>query len=102
LKEVTAPRDPEPDRRISALGAAPGFEIADPDFSDRELHLNLLLRWEFLPGSTLFLVWTHSRSADVPTRFSLGDDVRTLLRGPAENALQAKVSYWIGGLGRGG
>jgi hypothetical protein len=102
LKEVTAPRDPEPDRRVSALGSEPAFEVPDPDFSDRELHLNLLLRWEFLPGSTLFLVWTHSRSADVPTRFSLGDDVRTLLRGPAENALQAKVSYWIGGLGRGG
>ncbi|HET9604146.1 MAG TPA: DUF5916 domain-containing protein [Gemmatimonadales bacterium] len=102
LKEVKAPRDPEPARRVSALGAAPGFEVGDPDFSDRELHLNLLLRWELLPGSTLFLVWTHARSADAPSRFSLGDDVSALVRGPAENALQAKVSYWIGGLGGGG
>jgi hypothetical protein len=45
-------------------------------FSDRELHVNMVLRWEFLPGSTFFLVWTHARDAD---------------------ALQAKVSYWIGG-----
>ncbi|HET8761782.1 MAG TPA: DUF5916 domain-containing protein [Gemmatimonadales bacterium] len=102
LKEVTAPRDPEPEHRVGELGVAPGFEVANPDFSDRELHLNLLLRWEFLPGSTLFLVWTHARLADAPTRFSLGDDLSTLMRGPAENALQAKLSYWIGGLGRGG
>ena len=100
--EVTAPRAAEPSGRVTALGEAPPFQVTDPDFSDRELHVNLLLRWEFLPGSTLFLVWTHARSADQPTRFSLDDDVNALLRGPAENALQAKVSYWIGGLGRPG
>ncbi|HEX7025369.1 MAG TPA: DUF5916 domain-containing protein [Gemmatimonadales bacterium] len=102
FKEVTAPRAADPAERVTALGDTPGFETGDPDFSDRELHLNLLLRWEFLPGSTLFLVWTHARSADDPERFSLGHDVSALMRGPAANALQAKVSYWIGDVRRGG
>jgi hypothetical protein len=70
--------------------------VPGADFSDRELHLNMVLRWEFLPGSTLFLAWTHARAADEPAVFSLGHDLRAILDAPAANALQAKVSYWIG------
>ena len=83
-----------PADRVSAVDAS--VVGADPDFSDRELNLNLLARWEFRPGSTLFLVWTHARSAAAVTPFALGHDLRQLWRAPAVNALQAKISYWIG------
>ena len=96
-KEVVAPRADAPDSRVTPLDDAAATALASAaDFSDRELHVNMVLRWEFLPGSTLYLVWTHARIEDDPGRFALGHDLRALLDAPATNALQAKVSYWIG------
>src|SRR3546814_7570080 len=34
----------------------------DPDFSFNELRSNLVARWEYLPGSTLYLVWQDRKS----------------------------------------
>ena len=67
-----------------------------PDFTVVSLQANLVARWEFLPGSTLFLVWQHRRSDDV-VRGDLGvdDGWRMIGRAAAENTLQVKVSYRI-------
>ena len=35
----------------------------DRDFHRRSLRSNAVLRWEFQPGSTLFLVWSQSRGS---------------------------------------
>jgi hypothetical protein len=97
-KEVTAPLADVPADRVRTIGMnAYDALVPGADFSDRELHVNMVLRWEFLPGSTFFLVWTHARAADEPAAFSLEHDLRAILDAPAANALQAKVSYWIGG-----
>ncbi|HSH76748.1 MAG TPA: DUF5916 domain-containing protein, partial [Longimicrobiales bacterium] len=42
-------------------GPAPAFQISDRDFSYRSLIGNAVLRWEWRPGSTLFLVWQQRR-----------------------------------------
>jgi hypothetical protein len=70
----------------------PGFVSAD--FNEAILNANVLLRWEYLPGSTLFLVWTQGRSGDsgdygngFGTRFR---DTFTL---PHEDVLVLKISY---------
>src|SRR5689334_1385222 len=47
--------DPDGPRPASA------FRIADPDFNVRALRANLVLRWEFRLGSTVYLVWTQRR-----------------------------------------
>lgn len=41
------------------------YEIENPDFNFAQLRSNMVLRWEYIPGSTLFLVWTQSRT-EVP------------------------------------
>ena len=69
----------------------------DPDFNLRSLRGNAVLRWELIPGSTLFLVWTQSRS-DVT---DVGDlnfrrDTGALFRAPAENIFLVKFNYWLG------
>jgi hypothetical protein len=69
--------------------------FADPAFANRSLNVNVVLRWEFLPGSTAFLVWTQERGDPVATPFRFGDDVRRLTRASPTNALQLKLSYWI-------
>ena len=67
-----------------------------PDFTIVSLQANLVARWEFLPGSTLFLVWQHRRSDDV-LRGELGveEGWRMIGNAAAENILQVKVSYRI-------
>ncbi|KAA0249201.1 MAG: hypothetical protein EDM75_13475, partial [Chlorobiota bacterium] len=42
-------------------GTGNRFAVGNPDFNFKSLRLNLIYRWEFLPGSTLFLVWAHGR-----------------------------------------
>ena len=44
------------------------------DFAFTSLQTNTVLRWEYRPGSTLFLVWSHSRQDDVDVdAFNLAD-----------------------------
>jgi len=78
-------------------GAAAPFNFANPDFSARSLIGNTVLRWEYRPGSTLYLVWTHDRERDDALgRFAFGRDLRELLASPPTNTVQLKVTYWLG------
>jgi len=79
-------------------GPAPGFVIGNRDFTVRSLRGNAVLRWEYRPGSTLFLVWTRSsRISDLPRgRIAFGDDFSDLFQGPSENVFLIKVNYWLG------
>jgi hypothetical protein len=88
-------RDPVTGQYRLDMGSDTTVTFADPAFADRELHLNLLLRWEFLPGSTLFLVWTQERSDQAVGPFRLGRDLGRLRRAAPTDALQLKVSYWL-------
>ncbi len=38
------------------------YTIGKPDFNFAQFRSNMVLRWEYTPGSTLFLVWNQSRS----------------------------------------
>jgi hypothetical protein len=78
-------------------GPATEFEIEEPNFNLRSLRGNAILRWEFRPGSTLFLVWTHSRSNEETVGdFRLRRDFDALLAAPAENIFLLKLNYWLG------
>jgi hypothetical protein len=72
--------------------------VAEQSFNLRSLRANLVLRWEYRPGATLFLVWQQSRSdqADGVGDFDLGRDLRGLRTTPADNLLAVKLSYRLG------
>jgi hypothetical protein len=76
------------------------FIIANPDFTTRSLRGNAVLRWEYLPGSTLFLVWQQTRSDDTlfgdAANVQFNRDQAALLRAPADNIFVIKVAYWLG------
>ncbi|HSR43256.1 MAG TPA: DUF5916 domain-containing protein, partial [Longimicrobiales bacterium] len=85
--------------RIAPGGAPPSeaFTVS-PDFNVRQLRSNAVLRWEYRPGSTLFLVWSQDRSAFAPDgRFRLGRDLDGLFGAPSRNVFLVKLSYWMGG-----
>ncbi len=75
----------------------PDFSFPERDFTIRSLKLNGVLRWEYRPGSTLFLVWQQGRD-DRQTigTAALGRDLRALWDAPAENLFIIKLTYWLG------
>lgn len=77
-------------------GPAQPFVVEDEDFNRRSLRSSAVLRWEWRPGSTLFLVWQQFRS-DVAEadELRLRRDVGALFRAPADDVLVLKVSYWL-------
>jgi len=78
-------------------GHSPKFLINDPSSTLRSLRGNVVLRWEYRPGSTLFLVWTRSGSSQ-PERGQIDfrEDAGALFRGPSSNVVLLKVNYWLG------
>ncbi|HET8649702.1 MAG TPA: DUF5916 domain-containing protein [Gemmatimonadales bacterium] len=78
-------------------GPAQTFSFADQNFNFRSLRANLVLRWEFRPGSTLFVVWQQARQGAAPIgSFAFRRDFDALLDEPADNRLAVKVTYWLG------
>jgi hypothetical protein len=69
----------------------------DRDFRRRALQSNLILRWEYGQGSTLFLVWSQSRNhkSDDPT-FRPIDNIRDSFSDDGTNVLLIKMSHWLG------
>jgi hypothetical protein len=69
----------------------------NPDFNFRSLRGNAVLRWEYLPGSTMFLVWTQNRSHTAPFgNFDFGRDRTALFDAHPDNVFLIKVNYWLG------
>jgi hypothetical protein len=68
----------------------------DPDFSDRSLRGNMVLRWEYKPGSTLFVAWNMSGEDDSrPGVFRGFRDVREAFGVRSTHAILVKASYWF-------
>jgi hypothetical protein len=71
--------------------------LADPDFNVKALRANAVLRWEFRPGSTAYLVWTQRRHDQrYPGDFSLGRDTRALFGAASDDVFLIKVAWWLG------
>lgn len=66
-------------------------------FNFKALQSNVVLRWEYNPGSTLFVVWNQGRQGFDPTRGmnAFQGDVRDLFSLHPANTFLVKVSYWL-------
>jgi len=77
-------------------GTRPAASVDNRDFSYRSLRGNAVLRWEYRPGSTLFLVWTTScENYGANPRFNAVDDFRQLCQGRSDNVFAVKFNYWL-------
>lgn len=73
------------------------FSFGDRDFNVRSLVGNAVLRWEYRPGSAIFLVWQRQQRGRVGVGdFDFGRDVGALFDAPADNRFILKVNYWLG------
>jgi len=75
-------------------GPAKAFTFGNPDFNVKSLRGTIVWRWEYLPGSLLYLVWTQNRADYAhPGDFQLRRDLGDLLTAPGDNIFLLKVSY---------
>jgi hypothetical protein len=73
------------------------FRIDDPNFDTKQFRSNAVLRWEYRPGSTVFVVWSQDRTLDEDDGLlSVREDARRLFGTMPTNVLLVKVSYWLG------
>jgi hypothetical protein len=83
--------------RVTESGSFLDYEFGNPDFNVKEFLSNLVFRWEYRPGSFIFLVWSQNRSGyDPHGSFRFGDDFRDMWDIHPTDAIILKVSYRIG------
>ena len=68
----------------------------DPEFNTKSVRGNMVLRWEYLRGSTLFVVWDLSQKDETrPGSFSGLRDLGDAFGAAANHVFMVKVSYWL-------
>lgn len=86
----------EDGRRSATVGADTFTLNSSRDFNTLSFRSNIVLRWEWRPGSTLFLVWQQDRSeTDVlGSAVGVGDMFRSATA-PGQNFFVVKTSFWL-------
>lgn len=75
-------------------GPAQSFAFNNPDFNFKSIRGTIVLRWEYHPGSILYIVWTQNRQDFAhPGDFSFRRDVTDLFSAPGDNIFLFKITY---------
>jgi hypothetical protein len=75
---------------------APYAYGGSPDFNYRSFRTTNVLRWEYRPGSALFVVWQQGREDFRDDGdFHFGRNVGDLFNTPATNVFLVKFSRWL-------
>jgi len=97
VRELSAtPRAASYDDRYQAYGDT-AVTNHPGGFNFKEFESNVVFRWEYRPGSTLFVVWNEGRRGVVGDEGTgdLQGDVRDLFRLHPMNTFLVKMSYWF-------
>ncbi|HSQ28921.1 MAG TPA: DUF5916 domain-containing protein [Gemmatimonadaceae bacterium] len=90
------PRAADYDARFASYGDS-SVTNNPGGFNFKQFQSNLVFRWEYRPGSTLFVVWNEgrqgSRQGEGTADFT--GDMRDLFRLHPANTFLVKVSYWL-------
>ena len=72
------------------------YSIENPDFNFRQFRSNLVIRWEYSPGSTIYLVWSQSRTGyEGVGDFSFRHDMRDLFHVYPHDVFLIKLNRWF-------
>ncbi|MBL7074591.1 carbohydrate binding family 9 domain-containing protein [candidate division KSB1 bacterium] len=72
------------------------YYIDKPDFNFREFRSNLVIRWEYTPGSTIFFVWSQGRTVEESIGdFSFRNDIQDLFDIYPHNVFLIKLNHWF-------
>jgi hypothetical protein len=89
--------------QIRRLASPRSFEFEpaaipfNPDFNRKSLRGNIVFRWEYLRGSTIFFVWNMSTFDDArPGEFSPFQDIGSAFGADGTHVFMIKMNYWLG------
>lgn len=86
-----------PDRSYTVTDGAASFSLPNLDFNRLSFRSNLVLRWEWQPGSTAYFIWQNNRQRFTPFGTAVGaGQLFDAMNADGDNFLALKVSYWIG------
>jgi len=88
----------EDDYTVDPDGTGPAEEITfrNRNFNYKSIRGNAVLRWEVLPGSVFYLVWTHDKENNQNAgQFDFRRDFSNLWESEANNVFLMKFSYWF-------
>jgi hypothetical protein len=72
------------------------YYIGQPDFNYQQFRSNLVLRWEYKPGSLIYLVWSQDRTDVIGDgNFNLVNDLKNMFTVSSRDVLLIKLSYRI-------
>ncbi len=70
------------------------YSLSDPNFNFLQFRSNLVIRWEYKPGSSLFLVWSQGRTGSMPYgSYTFMDNMQELFNVYPHNVFLMKFSY---------
>jgi hypothetical protein len=114
FKKVTDPRSLEYDNRFAIINPVlngdnydvtenrPGrtvpinYSFSNPDFNFFQFRSNLVIRWEYRPGSQIFLVWSQDRTNYLtPGGNSVSTALSNLKDVYPNNIFLIKFNYWF-------
>lgn len=77
-------------------GPAPSINVGNNDFNYISFRGNAVLRWEYIPGSVFYLVWTQTRNDynEIPD-FRLNNSVSRMFNDRPDNIFMIKFTYWL-------
>ena len=83
--------------QVSDLTGNQLYTFDQPDFNFKEFLSNMVIRWEYLPGSTIYLVWSQNRNQSVANgSFHFRDDLNDLFNEKPYNVFLVKMSFRLG------
>ena len=71
------------------------YSFNNPDFSFMQFRSNLVFRWEYKLGSTLYLVWAHDRSGWEAAHNQVGDIIGDLFGIRGNHVFMVKANFWF-------
>ena len=81
---------------VAEADGGPRYSFGNPDFSFRQFRSNLVARWEYKPGSVLYVVWSQGRTSGEPYwEDAFHSNWQSLWNAPADNVFLVKLSYWF-------
>lgn len=93
VRELATPRAADYDQRFRPFA----LDGSQANFNVKQLRGSAVARWEYRPGSKIFLVWTQGRDQDDlnPGAFSPRRDFGDLFGARPDNTFLVKASYWF-------
>jgi hypothetical protein len=94
VESVQTEFDPETNN-YSFMRGGETLGFGNPDFSFMQFRSNLVLRWEYKLGSTLYLVWAHDRSGWENLYHPVGEITGDLFGIEGNNVFMIKLNFWF-------